>query len=51
MAALKEQIAEKIRNFPSLYDKGNRATKGKPEKNAWLGVENACGYDENIKAI
>ena len=29
MAASEEWVAEEARNFPCLYDKGNRATKKK----------------------
>ena len=52
LAASEERIAEEVRNFPCLYDKGNRTTKKKKKKkkkrknNAGLGLENACGYDE-----
>ena len=34
---------------PHLYDKGNRATKKKWKKNAWLRVENTWVFDEDIK--
>ena len=34
---------------PRLYDKGNRATKKKWKKNAWLRVENTWVFDEDIK--
>ena len=32
VAASEERIAEEVRNFPCLYDKGNRAKKKKSEK-------------------
>ena len=32
MAASEEQITEEVRNFPCLYDKGNRAAKKKTGK-------------------
>ena len=51
VAASEERIAEEVRNFPFLYDKGNRATKKNRKKNAWLGVENGFTHDEIIKAI
>ena len=42
-----ERLAEQIRKFPYLYDKGNEGYKGKHrEKNVWREVENALGYEE-----
>ena len=32
MAASEERITEEVQYFPCLYDKGNRATKKKSEK-------------------
>ena len=32
MAASEERITQKVQYFPCLYDKGNRATKKKSEK-------------------
>ena len=45
---LKEEkrLAEEVRNFPCLYDKGNRLQRVKLEKGCRLRVENSCGYNE-----
>ena len=46
-AVSEEPIEEEEQSFPCLYEKGNRATKKtNREKNAWLGVQHACDYDE-----
>ena len=39
VAASEERIAEKVQNFPCLYDKGDRGTKKKSEKEriTWAG--------------
>ena len=51
VAASEERIAEEVRNFPCIYDKDNRATEKKSEKERMTWGGNACGYDEIIKAI
>ena len=49
--ASEERIAEGVRNFPCLYDKGNRATKKEIGKERMTWGAECLRYDEIIKAI
>ena len=45
---MKKKCLQRKYEIPSLYDKSNEGYKEEyRKKNAWPGMENACGYDED----
>ena len=49
MAASEERIAEEVRNFPCLYNKGNRAKKKKSEKERMTSGRECLRLRRNYK--